>query len=189
MTYTINEHLSSSSIAADEIFMLFGISNNKIDHLKTISYWFKKNPSTCFRIVEGRLKHTISGLSRLKTVYPNVRFITTIDNPWQRLFQIYRNYLNHTKKFIDLNEFVQLVASDLTLCPNILDDYPLDDSIIILRNEHIETDFTNFTKSSDAVFTLTNPVDYRKLFNKDTNDCIRSIYQKDLSFFYPKLLS
>jgi hypothetical protein len=169
--------------------MLFGIPNNNIDHLKTISYWFKGNPSTCFRIVEGRLKHTISGLSQLKITYPNVRFITTINNPWYRLFQIYKNYLNHKKQFTDLNQFVQLVASDPTLCPNILDDYPLGNSIIILRNEYIETDFTKFTESSDAVFTLTKPADYRKLFNKDSNDLIRLIYQKDLSFFYPELQS
>jgi hypothetical protein len=169
--------------------MLFGIPNNNIDHLKTISYWFKGNPSTCFRMVEGRLKNTISGLSQLKITYPNVRFITTINNPWYRLFQIYTDFPRNERKFANLKQFVQLVVSDPTLCPNILDVYPLDNSIIILRNEYIETDFTKFTESSDAVFTLTNPVDYRKLFDKQSNDLIRSIYQKDLNFFYPELLN
>jgi hypothetical protein len=189
MTYTINEHLASSSIADDDIFMLFGLPNNKFDHLKAIGYWFKKNPKTCFRYLEGRLKNTITGLSQLKTVYPNVRFITTINDPWQQLFYVYKKYLNHTKKFITLKQFVQLVASDMSLCPSILDDYPLDNSIIILRNEYIETDFAKFSKSSDASFTLTDPVDYKKLFDEESNNLICSIYKNDISFFYPELLN
>jgi hypothetical protein len=169
--------------------MLLGIPNNKNDHLKTISYWLKRNPATCFRYVEGRLKHTIIGLSQLKIAYPNVRFITTINDPWHQLFHIYKNYINLTKKFINLKQFVQLVALDPTLCPSILDDYPLDDSIIILRNEYIETDFAKFSKSSNAGFTLTSPVDYRKLFDEESNNLICSIYQNDISFFYPELLN
>ena len=189
MTYTINEHLSSLSIADDDIFMLFGITNNDVDNLAAIIYWFRKNPSTCFRYLEGRVKNTVSGLSHLKNLYQNVRFITTVNNPWVRLFQVFSDYTRYERKFTNLKQLVQLVASDITICPNILDDYPLDNSIIFLRNEYIENDFTQFSKSSDAVFTVTNTMDYRRLFDKESNDLIRSIYQKDLSFFYPEMLN
>lgn len=189
MTYTINEHLSSLSIADNDIFMLFGIPNNNVANLAAIIYWFRKNPATCFRYLEGRVKNTVSGLSHLKNLYPNVRFITAINDPWLRLFQIYTDSVRHKRKFTDLKQLVRSVALDPTLCPNILDNYPLDDSIIFLRNEYIETDFIKFSKSSEAVFTLPKPIDYRRMFDKESSYLIRSIYQKDLSFFYPELLS
>lgn len=186
MTYTINEHLSNLSIADDDIFLLFKIPNNNIDNLATITNWLRRNPATCFRYVDGRLKNTSSRLSHLKNLYPNVKFITTVNDPRLRLLQSYKHY---KQKSVSLKQFVQLVASDTAICSNILDNYPPDNSIIFLRNEYIASDFAKFSKSSDVVFTLTKPMDYKKLFDAESNDLIRSIYQKDLSFFYPEMLN
>lgn len=189
MTYTINEHLTNSSIAEDDIFMVFGIPNNKIDNLQLIGRWFKRNPETHFKYIRGSLKNTSSklNLQLLKTLYPKVRFITAIDNPWCRIYHIHHVHPVFNK--ISLKNFVKLISSLPSYCVNLLDLYPPDKSIIFLRNEYIETDFIKFSKSSNAVFTLPETINYRRLFDKESNDLIRLIYQKDLSFFYPELLS
>jgi hypothetical protein len=72
---------------------------------------------------------------------------------------------------------------------NILDNYPLDNSIIILRNEYINDDFAKFSKSSNATFLDIEPIDYRNFFDSESNNIIQSIFQKDIKFFYPELLS
>lgn len=190
MTYTINEHLTNLSIAEDDIFMLFGIPNNKIDNLQLIGRWFVRNPATNFKFLQGQLTDERSklNLELLKTLYPNVRFITTIDNPWCRLYQTYDSYSETKKKILSLTNFVKMVTLIPKLNVNILDNYPLDNSIIILRNEYIKDDFARFSKSSTAVFLDTGNVDYRNFFDSESNCIIRSIFRRDIEFFYPELL-
>ena len=191
MTYTINEHLINSSIADEDIFMVFGIPNNRIDNLHLIGRWFTRNPQTHFRYIQGRLKDKVSKLKLelLKTLYPNVRFITTIDNPWCRLYQTYSSYFTTKKTSVSLTNFIKMVPHVPHLNVNILDNYPLDNSIIILRNEYINDDFAKFSKSSNATFLDIEPIDYRNFFDSESNNIIQSIFQKDIKFFYPELLS
>lgn len=191
MTHTINEHLTNLLIAEEDIFMVVGISNNRVDNLQSIGRWFTRNPETHFKYIRGRLtdKKSKLNLKLLKTLYPNIRFVTTIDNPWCRLYQIYNNYPATKKKFLSLTNFVKLVQLIPHLCANILDNYPLDNSIIILRNEHIKYDFAKFSKSSTAEFLETENVDYRNFFDSESNDIICSIFRKDIEFFYPDLSS
>lgn len=185
MTYTINEHLTNSSIAEDDIFMAVSISNNRVDNLQLIGRWFTRNPETHFKYIRGRLRDKSSklNLNLLKTLYPNVRFITTIDNPWRRLYQTYN------KKFVSSKNFVKIIPLILQLNLNILDNYPPDRSIIFLRNEYIASDFSIFSKSSNVLFSDPDPVDYRQFFDAESNNIICSIFQKDIEFFYPELLS
>jgi hypothetical protein len=187
MTYTINEHLINSSIADKDMFMVFSVPNNRIDNLHLIGRWFTRNPQTHFRYIQGRLKDKISKLNSelLKTLYPNVRFITTIDNPWCRLY----HYYTIKKKSVSLTNFIKILPHIPNLSINILDNYPPDDSIIILRNEYINDDFAKFSKSSNATFLDTEPIDYRNFFDPESNNIIQSIFQKDIKFFYPELLS
>lgn len=191
MTYTINEHLINSSIADEDIFMVFGIPNNRIDNLHLIGRWFTRNPQTHFRYIQGRLKDKVSklNLELLKTLYPNVRFITTIDNPWCRLYQTYNSHSTTKKTSNSLKNFIKILPHIPNLSVNILDNYPPDDSIIILRNEYINDDFVKFSKSSNATFLDTEPIDYRNFFDPESNSIIQSIFQKDIKFFYPELLS
>jgi hypothetical protein len=170
------------------MFMVFSVPNNRIDNLHLIGRWFTRNPQTHFRYIQGRLKDKVSklNLELLKTLYPNVRFITTIDNPWCRLYQTYAT----TKKTSSgLKNFIKILPHIPHLSVNILDNYPLDDSIIILRNEYINDDFTKFSKSSNVTFLDTETIDYRNFFDSESNNIIQSIFQKDIKFFYPELSS
>lgn len=190
MTYTINEHLTNLKIADEDIFMMFGISNCDFDNLKFIGRWFKSSPSTCFRYVLGRLHNEKKlHLDKLKTLYPNVRFVTLINNPWYRVYRAHSVY-QKKHQVITLNIFVKLLSTFPGMCPNILTSFPADNSIIFLRNEHIDHDFTNFSKSSNnPIFLKSDSLDYQQFFDEDSNDKILSLFQKDIEFFYPELSS
>lgn len=188
MTYTQTEHLNNFPIIDEDIFMLFEIYNNRFNNLKNIGRWFKMNPSTCFRYIHGQLKdnrHNLN-LDRLKLLYPNVRFITTIDNPWYHLYNIYITHPTFSKML--LANFIKIASVHYQYRRNLLDFYPPDKSIIFLRNEYIASDFSIFSKSSNILFQDPDPVDYRTFFDDKSNDIICSIFQKDIEFFYPELL-
>jgi hypothetical protein len=146
MTYTINEHLTNLKIADEDIFMVFNIPNCDFNNLKFIGRWIRSNPSTCFRYVLGKLKDNKKlNLDKLKTIYPNIKFITLINDPWYRVYQAHAEY-QKKYKVTTLNIFVKMLSAFPGMCPNILTSFPADNSIIFLRNEHIDHDFANFSK-------------------------------------------
>lgn len=190
MTYTHREHLNNFPITDDNTYLLVNISSNTaLTNSKCIGRWFKSNLSTRFRYIINKLqdKRTNLNLGQLKMLYPNVRFIGTIDNPWHHLYSIYNTHPTFRK--MSLAYFIKIASVHPLYRCNLLDLYPPDDSIIFLRNEYIANDFSIFSKSSNVLFPDPDPVDYRRLFDSESNDIICSIYQKDIEFFYPELLS
>lgn len=190
MTYTLNEHLNNFPIADDKIYLLVNISaSTALANSKCIGRWFKSNLSTRFRYFTNKLQDKRNNLTlgQLKTLYPNVTFIGTIDNPWYHLYHIHNTHSTFSK--MSLVRFIKIISVYSPYCQNLLDLYPPDDSIIFLRNEYIADDFSIFSKSSNILFPNPDPVDYRKFFDTQSNDIICSIFQKDIEFFYPELLS
>lgn len=190
MTYTLNEHLNSFPIADDKIYLLVNISaSDALANSKCIGRWFKSNLSTRFRYLINKLqdKRNELNLGQLKTLYPNVTFIGIIDNPWHHLYHIHNTHPTFSK--MSLTHFIKLVSVRPRYRCNLLDLYPPDSSIIFLRNEYIANDFSIFSKSSNVLFPDQDIVDYRKFFDAESNNIICSIFQKDIEFFYPELLS
>lgn len=181
--------MTNSLISDEDIFTLFGTPDNSTDHLQSIGRWFTRNPQTHFRYIQVQLKDQRSklNLDLLKTLYPKVRFVTTVDNPWCRLYHMHNIHPKFSK--MALEHFVKFISLWPAYCRNLIDLYPPDKSIIFLRNEYIDNDFSKFSNLSNVdIFSETDLIDYRTFFDSESDNIVLRIFQKDIEFFYPELL-
>jgi hypothetical protein len=160
------------------------------DYSKIVDQWMRNDANTRFQYVLDRefLGKTYN-LSLIKTLYPGVKVLTIVVNPWTRF---YRDFLSlkvnsdlnlHTHMiYKSKNSKIKKTQYDLIFSNSL--EHNLD---FFFRSEHIEKDFQNFKSSLD---NESNPIqfnkvalDHKNLFNAQSQEIIREIYQKDFEYF------
>lgn len=184
----------SSCNTENSIFLLYRMPYSGFYH-KDIFDVLKSNYDTKYKLIKDTFSfYNFVDLRVLKDYYPYAQIITTVSNPWTRIFKLYSDYLKHTK--ISLDDFVLIIEDDKSLKRNqydyIFNQNP-QGADFIFRNEFIEQDFLKFSKiwKNPILFKKEQEFNFNhKLFFKpDSQKIIENIFKKDIEFFYPNYLN
>jgi len=173
------------------------------DFCPSIVRWFEKEPNAQFRIVvDKEADSDFISYSSMQELYPGIRVIATVTNPWRRLVNIYEvlkqlnqeRRLLETIKDIDFSNFT--FESFLTqLDTNIykwfnfstLQSKWIDDSnefLYIVRDDFFEEDF----KVLREYFKSDLPVDfkltpYKEYYTEETKKFVEDLFKSDIERF------
>ncbi len=173
------------------------------DFCPSIVRWFEKEPNAQFRIVvDKEADSDFISYSSMQELYPGIRVIATVTNPWRRLVNIYEvlkqlnqeRRLLETIKDIDFSNFT--FESFLTqLDTNIykwfnfstLQSKWIDESndfLYIVRDDFFEEDFKvlrEYFKSDLPVdFKLTS---YKEYYTEETKKFVEDLFKSDIERF------
>jgi hypothetical protein len=170
-------------------YHLLSIPENN-DYSRLIDEWFRNNSTTRFQYVLDReFLGKSYNLSTIKNLYPTIKVLTIVINPWTRFYRLFKS----VKTSFEINAFIYLIHKnkdsnlrktqfDLMFSNGeceILDFY--------LRSEFIESDFETFKNSINSddypINFKTFNFNHKHLFNKQSQDIIREMYQKDFEYF------
>lgn len=183
----------SSCDIENSIFLIYRMPYSGFYH-KDIFDVLKSNYETKYKIIKDTFSfYNFVNLNILKNYYPYAQIITTVTNPWTRVFKYYSEYLKHTK--ISLDEFVLILENDKSLKRNqyeyIFNQNP-QGAEFIFRNEFIDQDFLKFSNiwKNPIHFKKTQEFNFNhKLFFKPASQkIIEDIFKKDIEYFYPNYL-
>ena len=173
------------------------------DFCPSIVRWFEKEPNAQFRIVvDKEADSDFISYSSMQELYPGIRVIATVTNPWRRLVNIYEvlkqlnqeRRLLETIKDIDFSNFTfesfltQLDTNIYkwfnfsTLQSNWIDD--TNDFLYIVRDDFFEEDFKvlrEYFKSDLPVdFKLTS---YKEYYTEETKKFVEDLFKSDIERF------
>lgn len=172
-----------------DYYTLFTVPGNS-EHARVIDEWMRHNPSTRFQyILDRELIGKTYNLKLTKTLYPGVKVLATVINPWSRFYKLY----TQLNSLIDINTVTHVLCNNIhsklrtTQFESIFfesEGFELD---FVFRSECIDKDFNNFKnhltdKSIPIQFKNFN-FDHKHLFDKKSQDIIREIYRKDFEYF------
>lgn len=172
-----------------DLYYFLGIPGNNY-HSRDVDKYLRENVKTRFHyILDRELSGNESNLSLIKTLYPNIKVLTVVVNPWTRFYRSF-NSLNIK---IEMNAFIKLLPKNrnpkikitqFQLIHQNSENFQLD---YFLRSEYIQTDFQNFKKSlgDNSEFNEFQRVDlnHKKHFNLQSREIIKEIYKEDFEYF------
>lgn len=188
-------------------FSFFGYINTPGSFLvihEGLTKWFDSEPNAQFRlIVDLEAEDDNLSFSQLQDMYPGVRTIAIINNPWRKLVVIYESL----KKVVEENRTIDYIKgfdlTDLTFESFLRQlDTPIgkwwnslltpqskwleegNELLYVVRDDFVEEDF----KPIQEYFESTNPfevdlVDYRCYYNETTKKLVEDSFKEDIERF------
>lgn len=169
------------------LFYPGGLPNNN----QTIHNWLKDNPNTRFNyIVDIEAFNNTFSVHEVKNLYPGITTITTVVNPWTKVFRTYMHLLSTKQIRLSINDFVSKLDKSSIAAKNFSDylDVSKDKVDFILRDENIEKDFVNVSKyfnSIDVPITF-DKKEYNhkdKFYNQQSIEIIKHLFKNDIEYF------
>jgi hypothetical protein len=143
-----------------------------------VSYWHK---GTKFRLLnDKKLFQKFSEFQEMEKLYPGVKYITYVVNPWYRVLANYFVFCQNNKD-ISFEDFV----CGLEPQKNQIDWIKSGDKSVdfIVRLEHVCEDFQPvldyFELENSFPYTFYDPTDYRRYYTKKSREVMESIFHKD----------
>lgn len=150
-------------------------------YLKKIGYWLRRNEATRFNLIrDNEIQKNFVTSDFIKQLYPSVKIITTVTNPW---FLVYEEYKNYKKQNLSLtmDEFIENYK------PNGQNLF-IEKADYIFRNEYIEEDFEPFReclgKNTNFLIGPKFIFDSRKHFKPNQLAAIEKFYGDEIERFY-----
>jgi hypothetical protein len=158
---------------------------------QTIHNWLRDSPNTRFKyIVDIEAFNYKFSVPKVKNLYPGIMTITTVVNPWTKVFRTYK-YLLSTKQIrVSINDFVSTLDKSSIAAKNFSDyiDTSKDQVDFILRDEYIEEDFlkvSDYFDSTDIpiVFDKKEYHHKDKFYNQQSIEIIKHLFKNDIDYF------
>lgn len=182
----------------NSVFTFIGLPFSQ-SYIKNIYDWFNIVPAAKYKILLDRhaLRNYIP-LQQINTLYPNVKTISIVTNPWSRVFQIYIFLISRQSNPItfDFNTFVTKLTTPI-LPNNIMSlsqlsrvRYQVNNTYItadyIFREENLIEDFKSLQAYFDSDIPIESPpptADYQKEYNIESRQIVQELFKDDIEYF------
>jgi hypothetical protein len=170
---------------------------------ETIVKWMETEPNSQFRLlVDKQADDDYVSFSAIQDLYPGIRVIATITNPWRRIVNIYTvlKRLNEDQELLDIikninfvnftfESFLGQLKTDTgkwftAATPQIEWIKGANDLLYIVRDDYIEEDFKviqNYFKS-DMPITV-ELTSYKEYYTEDTKKFVEELFKEDIERF------
>ena len=169
----------------------------------TIVKWIEMEPNAQFRLlIDKQADDEIISFSAMQELYPGIRVIATITNPWRRLVNIYeilkklkenqeKQETTKNINFVDFTfeSFLGQLETDIgkwftISTPQIEWIKDANDLLCIIRDDYLEEDFKviqNYFKSDKPISVeLTS---YREYYTEETKKFVEDLFKEDIERF------
>lgn len=161
------------------------------EHNQIIHNWLKDNPTTRFNyIVDIEAFNNKFSVPEIKDLYPGITIITTVVNPWTKIFRTYKHLLLTKQIQLSINDFVSTLDETSLAAKNFCEylDTSKDQINFILRNEYIEEDFVKVAEhfNSATIPIVFDKKDFNhktKFYNEQSIEIIEKLFKKDIEYF------
>jgi len=201
MIFTMLEHenrlvsyMNTSNNRLD-LFFILTIPFNYPSNLRKIFDWFKQDSIRRYKIIfDKELREINADLKQIHEFYPNIKTITVVTNPWDRIFRAFLHLRNDGKATVFENFVLELKDYDAEyqILKNQVDYIQYFDNenpILvdhIIRAENFEEDFKPiqeyFSTNLSISFQKPSPA-YRALYTQKTKSIVEELFYKDIEFF------